>query len=708
MSVNIFTSETGLGGKRGRWANAETACNVRRWSVIKSKVETAGKLGSEGASPLAGMSASADLAELKSHYRSGVDDLAAEFFAPCLNNASVYRRAAGYFSSTALLTWMEALPRLVEGEDLKVLLIAAPELSPQDKAVLRELVAEEKRADYRRLLVERMLDEVVALAQNPADAGVRARIFAWLVANGRLDIRFAFAKHIDEPGIFHEKMGVFDFGEGCRVAFTGSANETLGGHRLNYESIDVYRSWVAGDAERVGTKVAQFDEAWGNDAEGLDVERPSAETVARLRARAPGELPRKSGPKAVDESEDRRWRHQEEAVEAFLEKRSGVLEMATGTGKTRTTLKILQRLIDSGELKAAVVATDGTDLLDQWAVELDGWALAARRPWLVYRQYERYKEMGEFALGPDDGILVISRAQLPKALRRVPPEAMRNMMVVHDEVHGLGVPSLVASLKRSHQHFGWRLGLSATPERSYDAEGNRFILAEIGPTVHRFPLEAAIARGVLSEFDYVPLPYELTDGDRRRITSVYARRAARKREGDPMSDEEFWNELAKVYKTAEMKPEVFREYLDGHATVLRDCIIFVETKEYGNGLLEDLHEHTIRYRTYYAEDDRGHLEQFARREIDCLITCHRISQGIDLRSLRTVVLFASARSKLETIQRIGRCLRVDPDSPAKRALVVDFVRSGGAGPGSDGIPSADEERCEWLRSLSKVRRTNDD
>ncbi|MDE0242546.1 MAG: DEAD/DEAH box helicase family protein [bacterium] len=662
-------------------------------------------ISDEGAS--AGTVAPGGLAALKSHYRSGVDDLSAEFFVPCLKEARVYRRAAGYFSSTALLTWMEALPRLVRGDDLKVLLIAAPELNPQDKTVLRELVAEEKRAEYRRLVVERILEEIAVLAEDPADDGARARIFAWLVANGRLDIRFAFPTHVEAPGIFHEKMGVFEFADEARVAFTGSANETLGGHRLNYESIDVYRSWVAGDAERVGTKAAQFDEAWENDAEGLDVERPSAETVARLRARAPRKLRAALPPRPTGGSEGRRWRHQDEAVEVFLGKRSGVLEMATGTGKTRTTLKILQRLIDSGELKGAVVATDGTDLLDQWAAELDGWTLQSSRPWLVYRQYERHREMGEFALGPEGGILVISRAQLPKALRRIPRDAMGNMIVVHDEVHGLGVPSLVASLKGRHRPFGWRLGLSATPERSYDADGNRFILDEIGPTIYEFPLEAAIARGVLSEFDYAPLAYELTDGDRRRISGVYARRAARRRDGDPMSDEEFWNELAKVYKTAEMKPATFAEYLEDHADLLRDCIIFVETKEYGNGLLETLHEHTTRYRTYYAEDDREHLEEFARGEIDCLVTCHRISQGIDLRSLRTVVLFASARSKLETIQRIGRCLRVDPDRPAKRALVVDFVRDTGPSAGGDETPSADEERCEWLTSLSRVRRNED-
>ena len=656
---------------------------------------------------LASATLSATLSALKPHYRTGVDDLATAFFAPCLQEATLYRRAAGYFSSMALLTWAEALPRLVRGNELKVRLIAAPELSPQDIAVFREIASEQKRAAYRQMLVQRMLDEVIALAENPGDEGVRARVLAWLVANERLEIRFAFAKHIEAPGIFHEKMGVFDFPGGTHVAFTGSANETLGGHRRNYESIDVYRSWVAGDAERVGTKVAQFEEAWENEAEGLEVETPTAETVAKLRARAPAKLPRRRALKGSDEAARRRWRHQEEAVEAFLAKRSGVLEMATGTGKTRTTLKILERLLEAGALKGAVVATDGTDLLDQWGSELDAWALGSKRSWLVYRQYERHREMGEFALGSEDAILVISRAQLPKAVRRIPDEAMCDMIVVHDEVHGLGVPSLVRSLRGRHREFGWRLGLSATPERSYDEVGNRFILDEIGPTIYRFPLEAAIARGVLSEFDYVPLAYELTDSDRKRISTVYARRAARKREGDAMSDEEFWTELARVYKTAEMKPAVFEAYLKENPGLLRKCIIFVETKEYGSRLLEGLHEHTTRYRTYYAEDDRDHLVQFAQNEIDCLVTCHRISQGIDLRSLRTVVLFASARSKLETIQRIGRCLRVDPDVAGKRALVVDFVRTAAVGAGDGEIPNADDERRDWLAEVSKVRRSED-
>lgn len=168
-----------------------------------------------------------------------------------------------------------------------------------------------------------------------------------------------------------------------------------------------------------------------------------------------------------------------------------------------------------------------------------------------------------------------------------------------------------------------------------------------------------------------------------------------------MSNEELWTEIAKVYKTAEMKPFVFANYLETNPAVLEHCILFVETRAYGEPILELLHRYTHLYRTYYAKDDREHLVDFAQGEIDCLVTCHRISQGIDIRSLNTVVLFASARAKLETIQRIGRCLRVDPLQPDKRALVVDFVRP--ACP-SDPVPNADQERCAWLTELATVRK----
>lgn len=637
---------------------------------------------------------------LRDHYRSGGDQLARDFFGPALAVATLYRRSVGYFTTTALVAWAEALMRMAAGH-LAIRLIACPELAATDLAVLRNLQSAEARARKRALIADQAIESIVSMMEEPSDAGRRAAVFAWLVATDRLQIRFAFAEHVEDAGIYHEKIGVVDLADGSRIAFTGSANETDSGHRRNYESVDVFRDWVPSESGRVSTKAAQFDEAWQDKAAGLRVLAPSSQVLNRLRARAPKVADASPAPAPPGVANEGLWPHQVEALQAFLEMRVGVLEMATGTGKTRTALAILSRLADAGRIQTAVIAMDGTDLLDQWCDDLRGWLAAGDRRWLLYRQYERHHEVAEFGLDPAKSVLVISRGQLVRLKRYLPAVTAQRAIIVHDEVHGLGAPALVAELEGFHAAFDWRLGLSATPERAYDDDGNAFLERELGPTVYAFPLEAAIRRGVLSEFDYEPLPYELTVGDRQRLKLVYSRQASRAREGRPMAQQELWTELARVYKTAEAKPEVFQDRLERDPSVLRRCIIFVETREYGVPILAAIDQYTHRYRTYYADDDRAHLVAFANGDIDCLVTCHRISQGIDIRSLNTVVLFASARARLETIQRIGRCLRVDPKNPGKRARVIDFVRPQVEG---EAEPNADQERAAWLRDLSEIRR----
>ena len=639
---------------------------------------------------------------LSDHFRSGKSNLREDFFEPCFQHCHRYRRAAGYFSSTALLSWLTGISRLVQdGEQLKIELIISHELSPEDAKALRSCHDAEERQQLLTMTADRVIGMIIALKEHEKGLEERVGLFAWLVARGHVELRFAFPIHVEDAGIFHEKIGIFDFPWGDSVAFTGSANETGSGHSRNYESIDVYRSWIAGDGHRVETKALQFDEAWDGNAEGLEVVPMSEEALKLVNevARKPSRLPKAPAPAPV--APVNMWAHQDEAISRFLAAKRGILEMATGTGKTKTSLRILSGLIARGEIIGAIISTDGNDLLAQWCEELEGWVNTLSSAFVIYRHFNTFHELGRFALSPSGGILVVSRSALPTLMRRLPTAVRTTLAIVHDEVHGLGMPSLRAGLRGQHAAFPYVLGLSATPDRAYDHDGNEFIETEVGKSIFRFPLEAAIARGILCEFDYVPLEYELTENDRQRLSEVYSRQAARAHGGTPMSDEEVWIEISKVYKTAEMKPYVFAEHLERNPDSLKRSIIFVETKEYGEKILEILHGYTNLYRTYYAEDDAVNLVRFARGEIECLVTCHRISQGIDIRSLKTVFLFSSARAKLETVQRIGRCLRIDSREPEKRALVVDFVR-----PQEDGTDrlNADVERREWLEAISKTRR----
>jgi superfamily II DNA or RNA helicase len=571
---------------------------------------------------------------------------------------------------------------------------------------------EVERQKLRQIAADRLIREL--LDESTTTEPAQIKLFTWMVANDHLVLKFAFPEHVERPAIFHTKIGVFQFPWGDCVAFTGSANESEHGYERNYESIDVYRSWIANDVERVAIKVEEFEEAWSEKAAGLKVLPLSPELATLIRNKAPFEKPlrdpdagstlptaQENAASYSQEPKNHQWRHQDEAVAKFLAVKHGVLEMATGTGKTRTTIKALTILDEQRQIDGIIVTTDGTDLLEQWCKEIEPWAIKRPQPYRVLRHFAGHHELGEFALNPKQAILVISREQLASLFKRLESVPKESVIIIHDEVHGLGSPSLRLQLAGQHQAFGYRLGLTATPEREYDQAGTQFIFDEIGEVVFEFGLEEAIKRGILCEFDYVSLTYPLTEGDRQRLRQVYAKRSARQREGRPMTQQELWTELSRVHKTAEKKPKVFADFLQQNPQIIKSAIIFVEDKAYGEPILKILHAYTNRYRTYYAEDDRCNLVDFAKGNIDCLVTCHRISQGIDIPNLKNVILFSSARARLETIQRIGRCLRFDPNFPDKRATVVDFVRSA---ENDESEFNADDDRCKWLSELSQIRR----
>jgi superfamily II DNA or RNA helicase len=540
--------------------------------------------------------------------------------------------------------------------------------------------------------LNRTLDELAADLVSDTLAAL-----AWMVADELLEFRIAIPAR-DLDGDFHDKFGVFRDAEGDAIAFHGSSNDSAQAFR-NYESLDVFYSWAdERDAERVARHEGRFARLWDNGDANVRV-YPLPEAIRRNLVEFAERLPcpyrnasGESGP-----SEDM-WHHQREALAAFLRERHGVLEMATGTGKTRTALAIMSELQERALLKSVIVTTHGTDLLDQWYRQLRTSGFA------VYRDYENHREALAYANYPEGALLLASREKLADILPRLPAAAASRTLLICDEVHGMGAPATVRAMAGRLAGFGYRLGLSATPEREYDAAGNTFIAEEIGPIIYRFGLQEAIERGILCEFDYVPLGYEFSDDDRAAVRSAIARFHARAKAGNPAPLESLYQELGRVRKLSRNKLEPFRGYVRAHPDVMERCLVFVETMEYGLEVQDILMETGRPFHTYYGTDDRENLVRFARGDIECLLTCHRISEGIDVRSVNGVVLFSSSRARLETIQRLGRCLRTDPARPDKRATVIDFVRLDEDDSDPETEPAADRSRSEWLSELSQTRR----
>lgn len=639
-------------------------------------------------------------------YRGGCDEIADVFFRPALEQAQHYWRATGYFSSSILEAFGKPLGTFVKNGG-RIKLMTSIELFPDDLEAIKKGM---KKKDVCLRNIERIIDEKLS-----EGVGRGVERLSQLLSFDRLELRVAVPKN--GTGVYHEKMGIF-LDNNDYVAFSGSINgKSCNASENNRECVDVYLSWD-NDCGRAQSKREHFETVWNGMDDGVDVFGISEAIKDKLirfcttpnAAGGLGTTPRSNnthphngalGSRAIKERDtNKKWRHQDDACEKFLAAERGILNMATGTGKTRTAIKIMETLLSKGKIDTVVISTDGNDLLDQWCREL------YRHRWRsvrIFKSYGKSKTVQDFLLNPKGAFILISRKTTHSALGGLSANRGCRTLLVHDEVHRLGSEGNRNQLKGLSDHIRYRLGLSATPERPYDDEGNQFIENHIGPVLISFGLREAIGRGILSPFRYFPLTYEPDEEDRARIKSIQTQRYASEKSGIPMSEIEISIKLAKVYKTSKTKLPIFKEFICKHSELLRRCIIFVETKEYGQHVLEIIHEFRSDFHSYFSDTDKSTLQRFARKDLGCLITCHRLSEGIDIHSLNTVILFSSEKGRLETIQRIGRCLRTDPENPNKIANIIDFVRES---TNNTDNQNADEMRRDWLLELSRLRETD--
>lgn len=615
------------------------------------------------------------------------DNLIDELYTPCLKWAERFDRGVGYFT-TGWLTYNVAGLSDFASRGGKMRLITSPILSTEDTDAI---IGAENQDGSAFLRLEAALLENVEILKQEMEADI-INTFSWMLYDEIIDMRFAIPCEKLEEGDFHDKFGIFYKGNDA-LSFSGSINDSKHGFQ-NYESIKVFKTW-AGTQEYVDADTARFEKIWNRKDRNLKmftIPQAVKNKIFELRSPdRPYSLPAGSS----------KWVHQDIAVKTFLEKEHGILAMATGTGKTVTAMKIINKLFDSGEIRRVVITMYGNDLLDQWAIQIR----ENYKNKQINYHYASQKMMKDFVMHPDDSVLILSRdarnlSKLLDLFDRLPGDYRNDTLFVFDEVHGAGSNTFVENLSGRLSPYRYRLGLSATPEREYDEAGNDFLLNEIGEVIFEFTLQDAIQKGILCEFNYIPLPYVLSDEEKLKKRKIIAAFNAKKESGEPVDEKDMFTQLALVNKTAVNKLEEFESLISQRPELLQKCIIFVQTMEYGAKLQEILVRYSDKYHTYYADDEKINLENFAAGKIDCLLTCKKVSEGIDISSVTNIILFSSDRSRLVTTQRIGRALRLDKNNPEKKATVVDFVIEDS----EENDNNADADRAEWLTELSQTRR----
>ena len=149
--------------------------------------------------------------DLKPEYRSKLNDVIKDFYIPVLKQAVLYKRAVGFFSSSALIALSAGICGLVKNGG-RIELIASPKLSLEDIEAINDGI---RRRD--EVIEEALLREL----QNPRGKFEEARLnlLSNLIAVGRLEIKIAFLETDNTIGMFHEKVGLMYDNSNNIIAF---------------------------------------------------------------------------------------------------------------------------------------------------------------------------------------------------------------------------------------------------------------------------------------------------------------------------------------------------------------------------------------------------------------------------------------------------------------------------------------------------------
>lgn len=675
--------------------------------------------------------------EIKPEYRSRLDNVMKDFYIPVLKQAVLYKRAVGFFSSSALLEMSAGLCGLVKNGG-KIQLIASPRLSAEDIEAINEGL---RRRDE---VIEEALIRELATPTGPQEIA-RLNLLSNLIASGVLEIKIAFLETDNTVGMFHEKMGLMYDADDNIIAFSGSMNESFNAFRQNYEAVDVFTSWSR-DEDRVLAKQAAFNAMWNDYEPSIrvrefpqvsdlivsrymvdrtpsldlddDIVHDEVRTVSKREASVGPHIPTfvKMRP------------YQIEAINSWAKQGyRGIFDMATGTGKTYTALAALATLYKATKQKLAVfIVCPYQHLVEQWKDDIVAFGM---KPIICYStsSQKNWKErLKTAATGFNIGVqnhfcVVATNATFSGEYVQSIVKKMRgNVVLVIDEAHNFGADHLSTTLM---DNMKYRLALSATIDRHGDPEGTQKLYDYFGEKCIEYTLKDAIDNKMLTPYFYHPVVVSLNEAELEEyldLTTKIRRNVHADKHGKVVLSEYAKMLLikrARLVSGAAEKITVLRELMqdyrhDNHmlvycgATTMHD----VDYKE-GTAHIDDIrqidlvadmlgNEFGMRVSKFTSEEDAAERERIkkdfdAGDHLQAVVAIRCLDEGVNIPSIKTAFILASSTNPKEYVQRRGRVLRLFKGK--NYAVIYDFITLPFA---LDYVDQVDAETLESGKSLA--------
>lgn len=386
---------------------------------------------------------------------------------------------------------------------------------------------------------------------------------------------------------------------------------------------------------------------------------------------------------------DQVYRWQSEAFAAWVEHgHRGVVEAVTGAGKTRLGVLAVKAALSAGINVVIMVPT--IELLDQW--------MATLRAALPQQRIGRLGGGGHDDLYGHDLIVgtvhSVARAFMSEGIELL--SSSRQGLLVADECHRYAADQCSAALS---ENFDWRLGLTATYERT-DELDKSVLDPFFGGVVFRLWYDRALDDGVIAPFD-VALVGVLLDPARRATYDDYSHRIRESRRGLQ------WNlpqrmltadgDLAVPFPVFLRMVTIWAAADDGSARsrlaatllnligarrrLLADApakilalddllpairaahgaLVFAQTQDAANAATDRLRSAGVEAAATHSgltrEDRHLRLDRFRSREIDVLAAPRVLDEGVDVPDADLGLIIAANHSRRQMVQRLGRIIR---------------------------------------------------
>lgn len=390
--------------------------------------------------------------------------------------------------------------------------------------------------------------------------------------------------------------------------------------------------------------------------------------------------------------------YQIEAYENWLKNDcQGVFAMATGTGKTITSLNCLLNIYLVTHEYKAIILVPSIALLNQWQKEVKSFNF--RNILLVGGGNNWEKDLASyvssFNWGNKRDLIIISTygSFITDKFQKYFKKIDKDFLLIADEAHNIAANNIK---KKLHDiKCKKRIGLSATPKRIYDIEGTEALnvfFRDTPPYTFSFDIEKALKEGYLTEYKYFPILVELNSQELEEYFEIsikllrffdFEKKEFKK---DPMVEillikrknvihkainkiECFKKIILELDKTDKLKyafayvPEGYSIQADSKDKRLVDLFI-----KAGADTIPSL-----KMNSYTSEDDQLDqlLRGFSEGKIDMLFAMKMLDEGVDIPRAEIGIFCSSTGNPRQFIQRRGRLLRKHKDKPF--ATIYDMI-----------------------------------